>query len=172
MKKVYYAMVFSIPFFLMACTNSASNTTADNSDSTQSDILAKNRSIYTAIETGDTARINSLIASDAVDHEGPKGQDIKGRDSISHMLADMHNHMKDMKFEVLADAVKGDYVFAMVKMTGTTTDSSFGMPAGTKMDGKSVDVVKVSNGKMVEHWGFFDPNDMMKQMQAMQGNKK
>ena len=35
------------------------------------------------------------------------------------------------------------------------------------MDENSVDVVKIKDGKMVEHWGFVDPGAMMKQMQAM-----
>ena len=92
---------------------------------------------------------------------------MKGGDSIKHMLADMHNHVKDLKFDIISEATDGDYIFSLVHVSGTTTDAMFGPPTGTKMDEKSVDVVKVKDGKMVEHWGFVDPNEMMKRMSGM-----
>jgi len=49
-----------------------------------------------------------------------------------------------------------------VNVTGTANDNSMGMTAGNKMDDKSVDVVKIKDGKMVEHWGFLDWQDVMK----------
>ena len=51
-------------------------------------------------------------------------------------------------------------------------DASMGMPAGSKMDEKGVDVIKLKDGKMVEHWGFVDPVAMMKHMQSMPMNDK
>ena len=52
-------------------------------------------------------------------------------------------------------------------MTGTTKDSSMGMPANTPIDRMGVDVVRIENGMAVEHWSFDDPRDMMKMMQMM-----
>jgi predicted ester cyclase len=168
--KKYLFLLFGTALVATACNNSSTGTASDSkmSDSTGNnsaqDNLAKNRSVYTAIENGDSATISGLIASDAVDHEGPNGTEVKGGPNIVHMLSDMHNHIKDLKFDVLSDAAKGDYVFSMVQIKGTTNDNSWGTPAGTKMDSKGVDVVKIRDGKMVEHWGFMDPNDMMKMM--------
>ncbi|HEV7620711.1 MAG TPA: ester cyclase [Flavisolibacter sp.] len=117
-----------------------------------------------AIETGDSSKIN--IASDAVDHNGgPQGRELKG-DSIKWYLADMHNHFGDLKFVIINDASDGDYVYSYTRMTGTTKDASMGIPAGTKLDMKGVDVLKFKDGKLSEHWGYMDPNDMMKMMQA------
>jgi len=142
--------------------SSSAMTSQNNTSNTEEQNLTKNRSIYKAIETGDSATIRPLIADDAVDHQGPGGGDLKGGANITHMLTDMHNHVKDLHFDVVSDAAKGDYVFTMVDMKGTTTDNTYGMPAGSKMDGKSVDVVKIQDGKMVEHWGFMDMADVMK----------
>lgn len=119
-----------------------------------------------AIESGDAAIIDSMIAGDAIDHMGPMG-DVKGSDSVKHMLVDMHNHIKDMKIDVIADAANEDYIFTLSRMTGTLNDANWGMPAGTKMDEKGVDVVKIKDGKMVEHWGYVDPAAMMKHMEQM-----
>lgn len=169
--KRYLSLLLGAAVWMTACNNPNTSTTeTGRTDSTASEAeqnLAKNRSVYKAIETGDSATIRALIADDAVDHQGPGGRELRGGDSITHMLADVHNHMKDLKFDIISDAARGDYIFSMVQMTGTTTDATMGMPAGTKIDGRSADVVRVKNGKMVEHWGFMDPNDMMKQMGGM-----
>jgi ketosteroid isomerase-like protein len=39
-----------------------------------------------------------------------------------------------------------------------------GMPAGTLMNENVVDLVKIKDGKITEHWGYVDPAAMMKQM--------
>jgi predicted ester cyclase len=168
MKQISLAIAVMATVVLSSCNNSETSSTmaSDSKDSTGNSMdqqnLEKNRSMYTAIQKGDSATIRSMIADDAVDHQSPNGQEVKGVDSITHMLSDIHNHVKDMKFDVVADAIKGDYIFAMVDMKGTATDNTMGMPAGSKMDGKTVDVVKVKDGKMVEHWGFMDWQDVMK----------
>jgi predicted SnoaL-like aldol condensation-catalyzing enzyme len=168
MKRTSLPFAIGIMVILTACNNSGSSSststtsTNDSSGSMTEQNMAKNRSVYKAIETGDSATIRPLIADDAVDHQGPNGQDVKGGAEITHMLADMHNHVSGMSFDVVSDAAKGDYVFSMVDMKGTMKDNSMGMPAGTKLDGRSVDVIRIKDGKMVEHWGFMDPKDMMK----------
>lgn len=153
-------------------TDSSAKMSSNTANSTEEQNLAKNRSIYNAIETGDSTTIRPLIADDAVDHQGPNGSEVKGGANITHMLTDMHNHVKDIHFNVVSDAAKGDYVFSMVDMKGTTTDNTMGMPSGSKMDGRSVDVVKIKDGKMVEHWGFMDMADVMKMQQRPMDDSK
>lgn len=132
--------------------------------------LANNKEIYKAIETGDVSKIKDYIDKDAVDHGGgPNGQDVKGSDSIIAMLGSIHKSFTDLKMEVIADATNGDYLFTLVRLTGTTTaNPGMGMPPNKKMDSKSVDVVKIKNGKAIEHWEFVDPKEMM----AMMGTNK
>jgi predicted ester cyclase len=132
--------------------------------------LANNREIYKAIETGDVSKIKGYIDKDAVDHEGgANGQDVQGGDSIIAMLGSIHNSFTDLKMEVISEAISGDYLFTLVRLTGTTTaNPGMGMPPNKKMDSKSVDVVKLKNGKASEHWEFVDPKDMM----AMMGGNK
>ena len=164
MKKFFCLTGISILLLLMSCTDSTetgTDTTTTNQDEKN---LANSRKVYKAIETGDAATLDSLIATDAVDHQGATGIEIKGDDSVKHMLADIHNHLKDAKFEVIADAANDDYIFSLVQTTGTTTDTIWGMPAGTKINERGVDVIRVKDGKMVEHWNFVDPKAMMKQL--------
>jgi hypothetical protein len=59
-----------------------------------------------------------------------------------------------LKFDFIAHATGGDYHFTMVNMYGISTDDQFGMPANTTMNAPFVDVVRLRDGKIVEHWGF------------------
>ena len=172
MKKILFSTATAM-FFFISCNDSATTGTgAATTDSSQANKnLASNRKVYKAIETGDAATLDSLIADDAVDHQGQNGVEIKSGDSIRHMLADMHNHVKNLNLNIIADAAKDDYIFAMSRLTGTAADSLMGMPAGSKIDMKGVDVIKVKDGKMVEHWGFIDPNEIMKQAKKMEEKK-
>jgi predicted SnoaL-like aldol condensation-catalyzing enzyme len=128
--------------------------------------LANNRALYKAIETGDVSKLKTYIAKDAVDHGGgANGQDITDGDSIIAMLGNIHNSVTNLKMDIIAEAANGDYVFTLVRMTGTTTaDPGMGMPPNKALDSKSVDVVRLKNGKAVEHWGFQDPKEMMQMM--------
>ena len=76
----------------------------------------------------------------------------------------------------MANATDGDYNFDLNRTTGTTINEFMGMPANTQLDMTGVDVVKIKNGKAVEHWAYVDPKDMMKMMEMMKmppgnGNK-
>lgn len=164
MKKILFAAAVGMLCFLTSCKDSGTTSTTDNQNEKN---LANNRKAIKAIETGDAATIDSLIASDAIDHQGPNGMVIKGSDSVRHMLADMHNHVKDLKIDIIADAANGDYIFVLSHFTGSVNDSFMGMPAGATIDEKDVDVIKIKDGKMIEHWGFVDANEMMKHMKEM-----
>lgn len=165
MKKILFGLPVAM-FFLFSCNTPASTTPAVAATSQNDVNIANNLKIYKAIETGDVSSIDSLFASDAVDHDGPKGTDIKGKDSIMKMLGDIHNHIKDLKTDVITSAANGDYIFSLVHITGTTVDSSMGMP-GKSVDVKEVDVVKLKNNKMSEHWGFTDDTQVSKEMMEM-----
>ena len=112
-------------------------------------------------------KLKDLITADAIDHNGsPTGEDIKGGDSIIAMLGQIHSSFQPgLKFNIISQAVDGDYLFTLSEMIGTTSaNPGMGMPANTKMDSKSVDVVKLKDGKAAEHWSFMSPADMMKMM--------
>ncbi|WP_268846703.1 ester cyclase [Flavobacterium aestivum] len=169
MKKNLALTVTGLFCLFVSCKDSGTTSMADPNQKNL-DINAK---IIKAIETGDAETINSLIADDVVDHMGPSGKEIKGGDSLKPMLIDMHNHMKDLKFDIITTSANADYVFTLSKITGTAIDASMGMPAGTVMNENVVDLVKIKDGKVIEHWSYTDPTVMMKQMnESSSMNKK
>ena len=159
MKRLLFAISTVLMYFFISCRNGSGGNSQSEKD------LANNHAIYKAIETGDISRIKDFIAKDAVDHGGPEGQEIKGGDNILAMIGSMHNRFTDFNIDIIADAASGDYLFTLSRLTGTTTaNPGMGMPPNKKIDSKSVDVVKVKDGKAIEHWSFMDPKEMMAMM--------
>src|SRR5438034_9277904 len=105
MKKLLFITATAMLCFLISCTDSSTTGTTDNSRN--EDNLKFNRDVLKGIETGDSSLINKHIAGDAVDHQGPNG-DVKGGDRGRHMSMDKHNHVKGLRFDVLAQASSRD----------------------------------------------------------------
>ncbi len=156
MKKVLFSLAAAC-FTLVACNDdNASGSAGNDKDSSKSNVY---RQILKGIETGDSAILAKYISSDATAHgANPDGTDIKG-DSLIVMLAQLSSDIKNLKMEVLEEASNDDQLFAVVRMTGTN-------PAGNKMDSRTVDVIKVKNGKATNFWSYIEHSQVMKTMSA------
>ena len=166
MKTIQFAYV-CIALFLVSCnSNDKAAIVADTpaADKTASSMAQKNLDamhvVDKAFETGDVSGIDSVVADNFVDHTD-KGD--MNRDSLKAMIK-ISAKDKTMKMETTKELADDDYVFAMMHMTGT--GDGVMMPAGP-YDMHSVEVVKFSNGKAVEHWGYMGMGDVAKMMAAM-----
>jgi predicted ester cyclase len=162
MKRLLIFGLFATVIALPACNKGGNN--ADTNANLHNEMLQANRHVQKAIETGNVDTLRKYISTDATDHGGgPNGSDVKGEEIIK-MLSSVHNDINNLKMETISDAANDDYIFALVHMTGTTNKPVWGMPANSKVDNKSVDVIKVKDMKMVDHWSYVDPAEMMKMM--------
>jgi predicted SnoaL-like aldol condensation-catalyzing enzyme len=153
MKSLLCSAAIAMLCFFISCNHSPTTGESSIENSKNEKNLAINRAFFKVFETGDISNVKSLILSDAVDHYPMNGMDVKGQDSVLNMYADFHNHIKDLKVDIIADAANEDYVIALAHVTGTATDAMMG-GSGTKIDEKGVDVTRYKDGKMAEHWGF------------------
>jgi predicted ester cyclase len=176
MKRLFFVMQISLLCLLFSCKDStppatSSTTSSDSTASAQSDKnTANTKAVFLGIESGDLSRMNDFVATDVVDHS-PMG-DVKGLDSVKKMLGDMHNHIANLKMELITDASNGDYHFGMVKMSGTVKDNFMGMPPNTSISDTSVGVEKIVNGKITDHWRFAGSQEIMKAMSMLKHPKK
>lgn len=64
--------------------------------------------------------------------------------------------------------IAGDTVLAYFTTTGTNSGPFMGKPATNKtISFEGVDIIRVKNGKAVEHWGVYDNLKMMQQLGMM-----
>ena len=161
MKKILYAIPVGLLTLCSSCSDKSSNK-MDNGAAAKN--LAAAHGVNQAILSGDVSKLGDFIATDAVDHAGMGEGDIKGLDSIKAMLGKMKSMMKDMTQDIVKELADSDYVFQWMHFTGTSTMPDMGMPAGTKYDMTAIEASKYKDGKIIEHWEFMQPSDVMKMM--------
>jgi predicted SnoaL-like aldol condensation-catalyzing enzyme len=166
MKKLFISASAGLLCVFLSCNSKESAEKNTMSDQTQKNLDASH-TVSKAFETGDVSAIDSVVASDFVDHTD-RGE--KNRDSLKAMITMMHATNKDMKMEITKELADNDYVFSWMRFTGTS-DGSMGMPKGP-YDMQAIQVIKFKDGKAVEHWEFMQPAEMMKMMGQQPGMDK
>jgi len=160
MKKLFFASVFGVVFFLFSCRpNAGMNDTAKKN-------LETAGAVAKMFESGDFSKAGDYIATDAVDHAGMNG-DVKGLDNIKASFAQMSGMMTDMSNQIVKELADDEYSFQWMKQTSTMKVDAMGMKAGSKNTFDAVEVSKFKDGKITEHWSFLSATDMAKMMSAM-----
>jgi predicted SnoaL-like aldol condensation-catalyzing enzyme len=166
MRKILYFVLLGMPFLINGCNNSADSSTASAPPSKTSSMAEKNLAashiVNKAFETGDPSMIDSAVAADFVDHSDHGDT---GRDSLKAMITMMHKGFPDMKSELIKEVGDDDYVFSLMRFSGTS-DGQMGMPKGP-YDMHTVQVVRFKDGKAVEHWEYTNWQEMEKMMAPM-----
>jgi ketosteroid isomerase-like protein len=141
-----------------SCSDHGGATTSANTNSTIQKNLAINAALFRAVETGDRVALDTLISNNLLDHNGINNKLTTNADSIREMLAGYHIQLKDFKIRIIAAAANEDYVFTYEDVTGKTLDGTKEQPDGVPIHNNPVDLVRIKNGKVVEHWEFVNSN--------------
>ena len=117
-----------------------------------------------AINKGDFAAFDQLIAPDAVEHAVPPGipPTVEGTKmflgSFRAAFPDLHYHVDDTIAE-------GDRVVQRVTGHGTMKGDFMGMKAsGKSATWMEIHIVRYANGKVCEHWAVTDQASMLAQL--------
>jgi len=162
MRKLLFFILIALPFLMNSCNNAAESSTssaAPGNNSMAEKNLTANRIVVNAFQTGDASKIDSAVASDFVGHT--EGADM-GRDSLKAMIVAMKKEFSDMKTDVLKEVGDDEYVFTLMRFTGTS-NGNMGMPKGP-YDFHSLEVSRFKDGMAVEHWSYMQPKEMMAMM--------
>ena len=126
----------------------------------RSDALTVMRRIFDeGFATGETAVVDELCDAGLVEHQfGMAGV---GADAIQHVkdaIRDVHKATPDMSFTIEDSVERGDTIWVRVRVRakGTATGPFFGPPSGRPVDITVVDIARVVDGRIVEHWGVPD----------------
>jgi steroid delta-isomerase-like uncharacterized protein len=166
---------------LISCSKSATNgaeggdSTAATMGSSGGDVVAANVAvsrdfIEKALNNGDTAFAREHIDPSFVEHNPMPGQkaDING---FFEWLAMQKSAFPDTKITIDDIFGQGDMVCIRSTMTGTNTGEMMGQPAtGKSVNVEGIDIIKIKDGKMTDHWGQIDAMKMMQQLGLMPEN--
>lgn len=114
--------------------------------------------------TGDGAVVDEICSPDLVEHQfGLSGDSAKAIQQVKDAMRDVHGAVPDISFIIEDSVEKGDTIWVRVRARGTATGPFFGPPSGRPVDFTVFDVVRVVDGRIVEHWGVPDRFAMLAQ---------
>jgi predicted SnoaL-like aldol condensation-catalyzing enzyme len=127
------------------------------------------RLIEEGFNQGRLERLSEIVAPDLIEHQfGAES----GLDGLIALIRGLREPFPDLHLAIQATATTGDIVWARIRARGTNTGSLWGRPAtGASMDITVIDVARVVDGCIVEHWGVADRLGMLQQLGIAVGRR-
>jgi steroid delta-isomerase-like uncharacterized protein len=123
---------------------------------------------YEAINQNTLDALDEIVASDMTDHDPAPGQG-PGLEGVKQWFSEMHTAFPDFQMNVEDMIAEGDKVVARVSMSGTHEGEFMGIePTGNRVTITGIDILRITDGKIVERWGNFDNLGMMQQLGVME----
>ena len=116
------------------------------------------RRVYEIISTGDFERAEEIVDQEAPDNELlPNDPPAKLIDTFKETFSEAREGFPDLSITVEDVMAEGDRVTARVVMRGTHRGEFQGIaPTGKRVEVRAIDMFRIREGKIVEHWGHAD----------------
>lgn len=114
--------------------------------------------------TGDDTVVDQICSPDLVEHQfGLSGTGAEAVQHVKDAIRDVHAAVPDISFTIEDSVETEETIWMRVRGTGTATGPFFGPPSGRQVDITVLDVARVVDGRIVEHWGVPDRFAMLAQ---------
>lgn len=164
MKKLLPLLFLAVPFLFQAC--------ADKKEAGGMSERAKKNSesmngVINAIRTRDLDKLDQYMAADIVDHAATNGP-AQSLDAVKQDLREQLKFTSEMNTEVIKELADDEYVMSWLKFKGTMAMDGMGKKKGEIIESAAIELARFNaDGKVVEHWMFMEPAEMMKMMGGM-----
>jgi predicted ester cyclase len=110
--------------------------------------------------------IDELILDNYTEHQfGMRG----GKHGLKKAILSLANAFSNLKYELISYSVDRDIVWVHYKSSGEHTGCFMGQePTGNKFEIDVMDVARIENGKIAEHWGVPDRFALLMQLGFLQ----
>jgi steroid delta-isomerase-like uncharacterized protein len=142
----------------MTTTQTAEPKTSQVGDETSDDEEIVRRLFEEIFNQGHLELANELVATEFVDHvPSPVPIPCEGPAAIRWMAGEFRKAFPDLHVTIQDVIANGDKVVTRVTWTGTQTGQILGaLPTGKSMKASGIDIIRLKQGKVVEHWGQMD----------------
>ncbi len=125
---------------------------------TRSDALVVMQRMFDeGFSTGDGAVVDELCSPELVEHQfGIAGAGVEAIQHVKDAMRDVHGAMPDIRFTIEDAVESGDTIWVRVRARGTATGPFFGAPSDRPVDFTVIDVARIVDRRIVEHWGVPD----------------
>lgn len=124
--------------------------------------------IEQVINQNNFSLVEEIIAADIIEHEELPPGIPTGLEGTKIMFTMLHSAFPDFKATIHELIAEGDKVVVFMTWSGTQLGEWMGLPpSGKPIAIHVMDIFRVADGKIVEHWGLMDSMKMMQQLGAM-----
>ena len=95
--------------------------------------------------TGDTSAAGAVLSDTYVDHQGLGEGDLTGPDEFRRVVTVARSGYDELEVRIEDLLSDGDKVAARLRWIGTR--------GGRSVERETIDILRIQNGKAVEHWG-------------------
>ena len=120
-------------------------------------VVLVERMLHEGFAAGRTDIVDELCSPDLVEHQlGLSGTGAEAIAKVKKGMTDVHTAFPDLRFTVEDWAQRDDIVWVRAEGAGTNTGPFLGAPTGRAVRFTVIDVARVAEGRIVEHWGVPD----------------
>jgi steroid delta-isomerase-like uncharacterized protein len=123
------------------------------------------RAVDEGFNRGNLAEFDQIVAADLTEHaELPPGLP-SGREGVKGLITALRSAFPDLKYTIEDITADHDKVWARLTARGTNTGSFMGAPpTGKPVRVEVIEVARIADGKLIEHWAVADNLGMLKQL--------
>jgi steroid delta-isomerase-like uncharacterized protein len=123
------------------------------------------RLIEAGFNGGDLEVADELAAPDLAEHQDFGPDHAAGAEGVRAVIASLRRAFPDFHLQIEDLVVSGDTAWARMTATGTHEGPFMGhAPTGRRIRADVFDVIRVAEGRMVEHWGVPDRLGVLRQL--------
>jgi predicted ester cyclase len=115
--------------------------------------------------TGNADVVDAVCSPDLVEHQfrPTNGDTPDAIEQVKDAIRSLHRAVPDISFTIEDSVEQGDKIWVRVRAQGTASGPFFGPPSNRRLDLTVIDVARVVDGRIVEHWGVPDRFAMLVQ---------
>ena len=119
--------------------------------------------------SGDLSVLDEIVDPAYINHSPSTPGTVQGPDDLKPVISVLRRAFPDLRFTIEDEVYEGDKVAIRCTMHGTHLGGSvFGMaPTGNVIKVNQIQIDRIVNGKIVEHWKQTDDLGMMRQLGVM-----
>lgn len=119
------------------------------------------------IEQGNMESFKELVADDLFNHSAPSGVPTGPEGMIYFLQNILKAGFPDLTVEILDQVAEGDKVTTRKAIHATHTGELMGIPpSNKKVSIYIIDIIRLREGKYVEHWGMSNFSDVMEEISS------
>jgi predicted ester cyclase len=122
-------------------------------------------SIYKMFESGDLSNLDEYVHKEMLEHTPDPMIIQTGIEGLKELIRINHIAFPDLKIKVYNMTAEGDLVYTHFNFSGTNTGPiHHAEPTFRSIDIDGVDIVKIVDGKIAEHWSYWDTVKFINQL--------